>query len=303
MQIPKSEFDTPWKKIFDVYFKDFIIFCWPEVYSEIDWSKGYKMLDKELGELIKNAPVGNKVVDKLVEVYLKTGKKGYVLIHLEIQAQISSEFAERMFIYRCQLRNLYPNSIASIAVLIDSDPKWRPNFYREELWGSSIEVYFPIIKLIDFKDKIRELENSNNPFADVILVQLAALEQQKPEARLMSKISLIRRLYSRGRQKDDIINLLVFIDWVISLPSCLDHQCWETIQIVEEELHADYVTSFQRIGRQEGESTMLLSQLEHKFRSIPEDYRQQVQKASADELLKWGMRVLDCRNIEEVFKD
>jgi hypothetical protein len=134
----KSEFDTPWKKVLDIYFEDFVAYCWPEQYSKIDWKKGYKSLDKELSKISRNAPVTNRIVDKLVEVYLKNGDEAYVLIHIEVQGQSDVDFEKRMFIYRLRLRDLYDKPIASLAVLIDTDQNWRPGVYREELWGSSI---------------------------------------------------------------------------------------------------------------------------------------------------------------------
>ena len=198
MSQPKAEFDTPWKKVLDIYFEDFIAYCWPEQHSKIDWEKSYKNLDKELSKISRNAPVTNRIVDKLVEVYLKNGNEAYVLIHIEVQGQRDVDFEKRMFIYRLRLRDLHDKPIASLAVLIDMDQNWRPGVYREELWGSSMEMKFPIIKLIDYKSRIKELEASANPFASVILAQLATLEKQSPEAKLASKINLIKRLYTQG---------------------------------------------------------------------------------------------------------
>ncbi len=82
---------------------------------------------------------------------------------------------ERMFTYRYRLRDSHKKPIASLAILIDSNPEWRPGFYKEELWGSSMEMRFPIIKLIDYQSRIKELEASTNPFSSVILAQLATL--------------------------------------------------------------------------------------------------------------------------------
>lgn len=311
MPEPKAEFDTPWKKILDIYFQDFVSYCWPERHSEIDWQKGYKSLDKELSKIVRDAPVTNRIIDKLIEVSLKNGYEAYVLVHLEIQGQYDSDFEERMFTYRYRLRDLHKKPIASLAILIDYDAKWRPGSYKEELWGSSIEMRFPIIKLIDYKSRTGELEASDNPFASVILAQLATLEKQLPEAKLTSKINLIKRLYTRNWKREDITTLLIFLDWVLALPKPLELKCRELIAILEEEMEMDYVTSFERMGIekglqkgvQQGESALLLRQLQHKFMTIPDIYKHKIEQAEPSSLLKWGERVLDVNSLEDVFKD
>ena len=297
MSQPKAEFDTPWKKILDIYFEDFVSYCWPERHAEIDWQKGYKRLDKELSKIARNAPVTNRIIDKLIEVCLKNGEEAYVLVHLEVQGQPDTDFEERMFTYRYRLRDSHKKPIASLAILIDSNPEWRPGFYKEELWGSSMEMRFPIIKLIDYQSRIEELEASTNPFASVILAQLATLEKQSPEAKLTSKINLIKWLYTRSWKREDILTLLTFMDWVFALPEELELKCKEAIAILEEELHVDYITSFERMGiekgLQQGESALLLRLLQHKFKTVPEAYKHKIEQASPDILLNWSERVLD----------
>ena len=54
-------------------------------------------------------------------------------------------------------------------------------------------------------------------------------------------------------------------------------------------------------GRVEGEAAMLLRLLERKFHPLPESARQRVASADAETLLVWGERVLDAKNLEEVW--
>lgn len=63
MPKPKVEFDTAWKDVLDIYFEQFIAYCWPDRYHEIDWSCGYKNLDKELSKIAKGAPIGNLTIN------------------------------------------------------------------------------------------------------------------------------------------------------------------------------------------------------------------------------------------------
>jgi len=319
---PRLDTDTPWKEIMDVYFEDFVAFCWPSKYSEIDWEKGYKSLDKEVKKITRNAPVGNRVADKVMEVWHKNGQKAAILVHIEIQGRqrkSEQDIGERMLVYRYRLRDLYNTPIASVVILIDNDPEWRPTSYKEEFWGSSLEVRFSVIKLLDYKARIPELEMSSNRFAPVILAQLAVLDKQDPQAKLATKIRLTRSLYLRGWTKDDILTLYRFIDWIMVLPSELEVEYQEAIeQFEEEEVNMGYITTAERLGikkgieqgieqgRQEGvqqgESTFLLRLLERKFKIIPESYRQKIVHANPDILLTWGERVLESHALEDVFE-
>ncbi len=54
-------------------------------------------------------------------------------------------------------------------------------------------------------------------------------------------------------------------------------------------------------GIQRGECTLLMSQLEFKFKHIPESYRQRILKAQSESLIKWGRKILESESLEDVF--
>jgi hypothetical protein len=56
-------------------------------------------------------------------------------------------------------------------------------------------------------------------------------------------------------------------------------------------------------GMQQGEYSLLLSQIQHKFHLVPEIYRKKMAEADAKTLLEWGKRILDAKNLDEVFAD
>ena len=105
-----------------------------------------------------------------------------------------------------------------------------------------------MVKLLDYKEKWEELEASRNPFASVVMAHLKALETVGDnERRYRWKLFLIRRLYKLGYDKQDVIRLFQFIDWVMSLPDELEEGLWIEIQKLEEETRMEYITS--EIGR------------------------------------------------------
>jgi len=54
-------------------------------------------------------------------------------------------------------------------------------------------------------------------------------------------------------------------------------------------------------GRLEGEAAVLLRLLERKFRPLPDSARQRIAGADAETLLLWAERVLDAKNLDEVW--
>ncbi len=87
----------------------------------------------------------------------------------------------------------------------------------------------------------------------VVLVHLTFLETKKdPQARFHMKLQLTRRLYDRGWERDDVINLLKVVDWALVIPEKLELEYKEKLHKLEEEKNMSYVTSFERLSREEG---------------------------------------------------
>ena len=42
----RADYDSPWKKALEVYFKEFIDFFFPEMAADLDWSKGMFFLTR-----------------------------------------------------------------------------------------------------------------------------------------------------------------------------------------------------------------------------------------------------------------
>lgn len=129
----ETDYDSPWKDVLQRYFKEFIAFFFPEVYDGVDWSKDYEFLDKELQKAVRGAKVGRRLVDKLVKVWRRNGKEAWVLVHIEVQAQKDPEFEKRMYIYNYRLFDRYDRQVASLAILADQNPVWKPGDFRYEL--------------------------------------------------------------------------------------------------------------------------------------------------------------------------
>lgn len=95
----QNDYDSPWKEILEVYFQECMAFFFADVHDDIDWERGYEFLEKELQQIVREAEIGKRLADKLVKVWRKTGEQVWVLVHIEVQSQSKTDFAERMYTY------------------------------------------------------------------------------------------------------------------------------------------------------------------------------------------------------------
>jgi Essential protein Yae1, N terminal/Putative transposase, YhgA-like len=253
MNIPQTDYDTPWKDALEQYFPDFMAFFFPNADREIDWSRGYEFLDQELQQIVRDAELGKRLLDKLVKIYLNNGEEAWVLVHIEVQSQEETDFAQRMFVYHYRIYDRYQRRVASLAVLGDDRSSWRPHHFGYQLFDCQIQFDFPIVKLLDYQQDWSSLDASLNPFATVVMAHLKAKETTGDRNRRKEwKLTLTRRLYEKGYQRQDIINLFYFIDWMMTLPAELEQQFLQAVANYEEEQKMPYVSSVERLGIQKG---------------------------------------------------
>ena len=218
----------------------------------LDWTQGYTLLDKELQKVVRDATLGRRWADLLMRVTGLDGQDDWVLVHVEVQGEVKSDFAERMFIYNYRLYDRHARPVVSFAVL--GEPKSGEfGVFGYERWGCRMALQFPVVSLTEYRARWAELESSSNPFAVVTQAHLKAQETAgSHEARYRAKLALIRSLYRRGYQRSDILELFRFIDWVLALPEGLEDQLWTEIQQYDEEKRMRYVSSFERIAQKRG---------------------------------------------------
>lgn len=253
MTEPQADFDSPWKEALERYFAAFMAFFFPKAHAGIAWERGYEFLDKELQQVVRDAELGRRLADKLVKVWRTDGEEAWVLIHIEVQGQPEPDFAKRMYTYNYRLFDRYDRQIVSLAVLGDESPSWRPTGFSYALWDCEVNLRFPTVKLLDYAARWEELEASRNPFAVVVMAHIKAQETRGDFMRRFEwKFRLFRWLYERGFSKQDILELFRFMDWLLWLPDELAQRFHQTTVEYEGEKHMPYITSIERLGRQEG---------------------------------------------------
>ena len=304
-----TDYDSPWKNALKRYFPDFLAFFFPAAHAGIDWTKGYTMLDKELQKAVRDATLGRRWADSLVRVTARDGKEDWILAHVEIQGQNQPDFPKRMFVYNYRIYDVHDRPVVSLAVLAEPFSAGFGEFAYER-WGCRMGLRYPVVSLAAYRGDPAALEASPNPFAVITQAHLQAQDTADSDtARYRAKLALIRSLYRRGYQRTDILELLRFIDWVLTLPPGLEDQLWTEIQSFEEEKRMHYLASFERVAQQkgielgigQGQARLLTSQLEQRFGPLPEPQAKRIQSATPEKLENWGLRLLDAASLDDVF--
>ena len=267
-----TDYDSPWKDMLDNYFPAFMELFFPDASAEIDWSRGYDILDTEFRQIVRDADVGRRYADKLMKVYLQSGSALFVFIHTEVQAQYDAEFTQRMFTYHYRIFDRYQEPVVSLAVLADQNEQWRPSAYSHTRWGCSLDFQFPVIKLTDYREDWSSLESSDNPFATVVMAHLKTQEtHQASDDRRYWKMQLMRRLYERGFARQTILDIFNFIDWLMTLPEELEQAFEHELQEIEKEFKMPYITHLERRGKQQGIREDIQEILNERLDEVPQD--------------------------------
>ncbi len=249
----RTDYDSPWKEVIELYFPRFLEFFFPLAYAEIDWTRPHEFLDTELQQLEPDAEIGKRLVDKVAKVWLLDGEEAWVLVHVEVQGQYDSQFAKRMYTYNYRLFDRHQQQVISLAVLADEEANWRPSSYSYQLGGCRVSLEFPVAKLLDYEAQWETLLETTNPFGVVVMAHLKTkATHRNPESRLQWKLSLTRRLYERGYTREDIFGLFRFIDWIMVLPKELARSFKQEVRSYEEANRMRYVTSIERLAKEEG---------------------------------------------------
>ncbi len=243
----RTDYDGGWKFAVERFFVYFMAFFYPRVHADIDWARGFEFLEQELRRMSRRAPLGRHTVDKLVRVWMRDGHECWLLIHIEIQCQVDDNFDHRMFVYFLRLFTGYGAKIASFAILADPDPNWRPRGFYYARWSTSVRFEYEPVKLLDYWNQMPALQASNNPFAAIVEVHLRTLAtRRRPKIRLEAKVALLRGLYQRGFSREDVEDLIQFLDWLMVLPARYESTFDFAVKSLEEERKMPVVSRMER---------------------------------------------------------
>lgn len=291
--------DSLWRKILDKLLPDFLAFYFPEIYQAIDFDKGFEFLDKELQKILPQADdTGQRVVDKLVKVFLRDGSEKWLLIHIEIQGYREIDFSKRVYHCNYRISDRFGEKVISVALLTDDDAAFRENVYEISQWGFRLYFEFPVVKLLDYRDKWEQLEHDPNPFAIATMAFLKTVETQgNDQERYQWKKHFLLELYRRGMSRETVVALYEFISVIMALPEPQDEALYDEIKQTSEETQMSLLAIAERKGREQervlGLREMISDILEIKFGVVGRelvDHLEQITDIETLQKLRAGLK-------------
>ncbi len=138
------------------------------------------------------------------------------------------------------------------------------------------------------------------------VARLFRLEHADPED-LLAEVKRLRRSLAGPKHQElrraFVICILAILRRRLQGIRLLDTQELEEIEIMIADKAPTWTEMWKQQGRREGESTLLLRQLERRFGPLDEHTQKRVQSADAERLLEWGERFVDATALSDVFAD
>ncbi len=214
-----------------------------------------------------------------------------------------------MFIYYYRIRDRYQKPVISLAVLTDTQPSFRPSHYNDEIAGCSIRFEFATVKLLDWQDKTDQLLQHDNPFGLLIAAQLTAKLIKDGKNRVDNLIGYYRLAAQKKLPRELVMQLVIFLEWIVALPEDLTPYYNEQLEHLEEDNKMTYISIIERQGIEQGIGQGRISTLQNtlqkllqlKFGEPATEYEQRLLQAEEAELTLWTERVLFAETIDAVF--
>jgi hypothetical protein len=220
--------DLLWKAILQDLFLDFLEFCHPMLFDKIDTAQPVEFQDKEFPKLFQASKGKNRHADVVAKVFLKTGEKVAIIVHIEAQGYPDETFSYRMEVYNYRAHDRHQLPVESIALLTDNDPDFRPSEYRKKVVLTERVLKFLTIKLLDYTPD--SFQKSDKLFSVAMEAAWYGLKKNKldDEGLLKVKLDLMRRLIKRSVPREKIIALLSFINAVVRFENSQNHSIFES---------------------------------------------------------------------------
>jgi hypothetical protein len=211
----KRDGDILWKSLLEEVFDDLLRFIFPGMEEIFDFKRGFEFLDKELAQMYPEPgkESATRFVDKLVKVFCNDGKEQWLLVHIEVQGQTSTreQFAERMFRYFYRIFDRYRRPVTGIAIYTGRDGDRMPDEFSYACLNTQLVYRYNTLSILDFTDE--ELEESDNPFAMVVMVAKKALiKGSNLDGRLLEeKLMIVRLMKKKGFSEKKIAVIMAFL--------------------------------------------------------------------------------------------
>ena len=224
---------------------------------------------------------------------------------MEVQHRRDTNLALRVFHTHHRVRDRFWIKVVSLVILADAQATWRPSVFEEKLLGCQVRFEFPVCKLLDLIQEAEEGSHAGQAPALIILANWATQRTREDMVeRLRWKSDLTRRLYEGGLKRKQILELYRLLDWLMQLPDELEQQHKVELREFEESRAMPYITSIERMGREEGREEgrvealreNIVEALQVRFGRVPPVVREKVSGTSnVARLKRWFRLAVTCQ--------
>lgn len=287
--------DRLFKELLSTFFIEFIELFFPDVINYLE-PDSVTFLDKEV---FTDVTAGERYeADLLVQAQFQ-GQSSYFLIHVENQSYNQADFNKRMFRYFARLHEKYDLPIYPVVVLSYTQP--------QKAAESSYQLFFPDFKVLEFNYRVVQLNqlnwrdylNQRNPIASALMARMQIALEDRPKV----KAECLRLLVTLRLDPAKMQLISGFIDTYLNLSESEEQTFRDEIGTIESEDKEEVmqiVTSWMRTGIQQGQASMVMRQLKHKFGEIDPELESQIQQLSSPQLEDLSEALLDFEQLEDL---
>jgi hypothetical protein len=213
---PAVRLDLLWKELLESFFYAALEIFYPSLYEAVDREKNPVFLNKELR--IPGARRGQRILDLLVDVPLKTGSMTCVLLHVEQQGEIRDEpFHVRMFKYACLIVLRLGRPFTALAIRTTPMEKSEELRYEFQCFESWMAYGYRTV-FLDKLDEEQLLAMTHNPLSVAVVAAMRLRKAGKnEEKRFEYGREMLRLLKSRGYSLDVRHQVVQFIAGLVNL--------------------------------------------------------------------------------------
>lgn len=252
-----TQHDKLFKELIHTFFKEFMEEFFPDVHRHIDFH-ATKLLSEEVHTDLHKGKT--RRLDIVVETKLK-GEDTVIIIHVEPQSYVQTDFHERMYHYYSLLYNKYRKPIIPIAVFSYDEKRDEQNAFT---------ISFPFFHVLTFnfltlelrKKNWRDYIESDNPVAAALLSKMGyssdeRVEVKKEFLRMLTKMQL-------NPAKERLI--YGFFESYLKLNEKEEEKLREEIEKMDDGGKVMELTiSYEEKGKQEGKQEVAVEMLKKGF--------------------------------------
>ena len=217
------DYDELWKDFIAEFWREILEKFIPDLYAKTDLKHEHEFLDKELHEITsalepEDSISRKRYVDELMKIFLQDGSDEWVLLHIEIQDKGGENISLRMFRYYCLIFIRHSRNPAALAILTAKRPKreGEPGIYKSEVFGTSIEYKYNLVKAYALSDE--EL-TSGNSIVDLFIyaTKIAAKYRKSRNKKLGYMKIILQLLHDKGFTDRQSMIFIMFLERVMRL--------------------------------------------------------------------------------------